>query len=124
MIRKFLLFSIVILVISSLLFLDNLESRAESIIYKDKLELQNSQTQSRVSDSNNHTNPRSKINSGLQNNNFPDTKQSIKQYDTLIVGDGFIKGKFVGHVVGTKIRKYACDQFDLECNTRSYIENE
>jgi hypothetical protein len=108
------------LIICSLLLLNNLESRAESIIYTDKLDLQNSQTQSRVSDGNNYTNPLSKIKGGLQNNNFP----VIEQYDPLIIGDGFIKGKLVGHALGKKIREYACNQFDLECNTRSYIENE
>lgn len=117
--RKFLLLSIVILVICSLLLLDNLESRAESIIDKDTLDIQNSQTHVRFSDGD-YTSPRSRINSRLQNTNFP----VIEPYDPLIVGDGFNKGKFAGYWVGIKIRHYACNQFKLECHTRSDIENE
>ncbi|MEA5575993.1 hypothetical protein [Anabaena sp. UHCC 0451] len=100
--------------------MDNLESKAESIADKDAQQLiKNSQTHLKISPSSNYKNPRIKINTGFQNNN-----PVIKQYDAFIVGDGFNKGKSAGYWVGRKIRSYACNRFSLECNTRSYAENE
>ncbi len=120
MIRKIFLFSLVILIICSLLLLDNLESTAESITDKDALDIQNSPTHLTVSKGENYTNLSSRINTRFQNNNFP----VIEPYDPLIIGDGFNKGKFAGYWVGRQIRNYVCNRFSLECNIRSPIENE
>lgn len=118
MIRKFWRFIIVILIICSLLLLDNLESRAESIINNKTLDIQNSQTHVRSTEVDNYQNQRSRINN---NDNYP----VFESYYDIVGIDGFNKGRFAGHWVGKKIREYACEQFDfLECNTRSYIENE
>ena len=117
MIRKFYRFSLVILIICSLLLLDNLESKAESIIDKDTLYIQNSPTRMKLTDVDNYKNPRSRINN---NDNYP----AFESYYDIVGIDGFNKGKFAGYWVGRKIRNYACNKFSLECDTRSYRENE
>jgi hypothetical protein len=116
MIRKFVLFNIVILIICSFVLLDNLESRAESIMNKNTLDIQK-QSYLRVNEGENDTNLR-----GIINNN--DTSPIFESSYDIVVIDGFNKGRFVGYWVGRKTRIYACNKLNLDCYNRSEIENE
>jgi hypothetical protein len=121
MIRKFFTFTILILVICSLSFFENQESRAESVINKDTLAIHNSQANFRVREGENYTEPRSRVNSQIPERNFP----MFESYDpTIIVGDGFNKGKILGYWSGRKIRSSVCAWLSLECTKNGYTEYE
>lgn len=115
MIRKFFTFTIFILAICSLPFFESQESRAESLVRNDTLVTQNSQADLRVIKGENYTKPgiTPKIDS-----------PTIQPDQTVILGDGFYKGKIAGNWVGKQIRNYVCDWLSLECPTRVYTEYE
>ncbi|MBD2132075.1 MULTISPECIES: hypothetical protein [unclassified Sphaerospermopsis] len=83
---------------------------------KNTLDIQK-QSHLRVNEGENDTNLR-----GIINNN--DTSPVFGSPYDIVGIDGFNKGRFVGYWVGRKIRIYACNKLNLDCDNRSKIENE
>lgn len=111
MIRKFVLSSIMILIICSFVLLDNLECRAESMMNKNKLDTQKP-SHLIVNEDENDT-----ILSGRINNNI--TSPVLEPLYDIIGQDGFNKGRIIGQWAGKNTRVYLCNKLNLDCYNRS-----
>lgn len=121
MMRKFVLFNIVILIICSFVLLDSLESRAESLMNKNTLDIQKT-SHLIVNEGKNDTNLPGIIN----NNNISPVSEPfyVEPFYNIVGQDGFNKGGVIGHWAGTNTRVYLCDKLSWDCYNRSEIENE
>jgi hypothetical protein len=109
MIKKFVLFNIVILIIFSFVLSDNLESRAESIINKNTLDIEKPSPLI-VNEAEND-----RILSGTINNNTP----AFEGFYDVLGEDGFNTGQIIGYWTGENIRAYLCNKLNLGCDNRS-----